>query len=215
MYVSLATWLISVTLAPQWLSQACQESLPARVRVKQLNIAQVSLPKAPPQASHCQPLSLSMLGTTAFAVEFAGQHGKVRLQVSGELERQQRLAKLRRAYAAGEVIAESDIEPTELWVSSVGEQPIDPSVLVGSSLRAIRALPANIYLSRRDVEKVPVLFAKDQVRLVMSLGGVSASAPGEAQQPGAVGDWVMVVNQLSHRAVRGRVKDARTVEVQP
>jgi hypothetical protein len=54
-----------------------------------------------------------------------------------------------------------------------------------------------------------------RVRIVVRVGNVHATAPGEARQPGRVGDVIRVTNLLNRRSFDARIVDEQTVEVNP
>ena len=61
----------------------------------------------------------------------------------------------------------------------------------------------------------PDISAGTQVTAVAVVGRVSARAPAEARQPGRVGEVIRITNRVTGANLRGRVVDARTVEVLP
>jgi hypothetical protein len=61
----------------------------------------------------------------------------------------------------------------------------------------------------------PDISAGTQVTALAVVGHVWASAPAEARQPGRVGEVIRVTNRATGASLRGRVLDARTVEVVP
>lgn len=65
-----------------------------------------------------------------------------------------------------------------------------------------------------DVECPPPVVAPGaRVRIVVVVGAVRATAPGQALQAGRVGDEIQVTNLLSRARLSARVLDAGTVEV--
>jgi len=59
----------------------------------------------------------------------------------------------------------------------------------------------------------PAIQPGARVRIVVVVGNVRASAPGEARQVGRVGDVIRVRNSLTRGSVQARVLDAHTVEI--
>jgi hypothetical protein len=59
----------------------------------------------------------------------------------------------------------------------------------------------------------PVVRVGERVTMVVRSGGLSVTAVGEAQQPGAVGQTVRVLNVDSRKVVTGRVSGPGTVDV--
>ncbi len=54
-----------------------------------------------------------------------------------------------------------------------------------------------------------------QITVVAKVGRVRATAPGEAKQPGRVGEVIRVTNKATGAALRARIVDSQTVEVVP
>jgi hypothetical protein len=61
----------------------------------------------------------------------------------------------------------------------------------------------------------PVIMPGAQIKLIAIVGRVSVTAPGVAAQPGRVGDEIRVTNQITKKSLKGRVRDAQSVEVIP
>jgi hypothetical protein len=59
----------------------------------------------------------------------------------------------------------------------------------------------------------PVVAAGARVRIVVTVGAVRVTAPGQALQAGRVGDEIQVANLLSRARLTARVLDPATVEV--
>jgi hypothetical protein len=59
----------------------------------------------------------------------------------------------------------------------------------------------------------PVVQPGSRIRLVVTVGSVRASAPGEARQAGRVGDVIRVHNHATQAQMQARVLDAQTAEV--
>jgi hypothetical protein len=72
-----------------------------------------------------------------------------------------------------------------------------------------RRLPVRATVTCPD----PVVSAGSQVRIVVRVGRVRATAPGEARQAGRPGDVIRVRNAATRSSIEARVIDADTVEV--
>ena len=59
----------------------------------------------------------------------------------------------------------------------------------------------------------PILQPGTRVRILVHVGSVQATAPGEARQSGRIGDRVRVTNLLSRRTVVAEVVDGETVRL--
>ena len=59
----------------------------------------------------------------------------------------------------------------------------------------------------------PVIAPGSTVRIVVNIGQVRASVPGEARQPGRIGDVIRVSNRVTRGTLLARVVSAEVVEV--
>lgn len=87
----------------------------------------------------------------------------------------------------------------------------DPSELVG--LRAKQSLRKDRPVRSNQLEGVPVVERGDRVQLILRAGALQINATGRAQEKGAVGDWIRVVNVDSKRELSGRVDREGRVHV--
>jgi len=68
-------------------------------------------------------------------------------------------------------------------------------------------------LRESQVEVVPVVDRGDRVMLILESGGLQIQAVGRAQEAGAIGQWIRVLNVDSRREVSGRVDPDGKVHV--
>ena len=84
------------------------------------------------------------------------------------------------------------------------------AVYVESGGQQVR-IPVLASLSCPEPEVLP----GSQITVVAKIGRVRATAPGEARQPGRIGEIIRVTNKATGAALRARVVDAQTAEVVP
>jgi hypothetical protein len=82
------------------------------------------------------------------------------------------------------------------------------AIVVESGHRSVR-VPLSLNLTCPEPEITP----GKQITLVVSIGNVRVSSPGEARQPGRKGEVIRVTSRATGAGLRGRVVNANTVEV--
>jgi hypothetical protein len=82
------------------------------------------------------------------------------------------------------------------------------AVVVESGHRSVR-VPLTLNLSCPD----PEITTGEQITLVVAIGNVRVSSPGEARQAGRKGEVIRVQSRATGTALRGRVLNDNTVEV--
>ncbi|MCC6812187.1 MAG: flagellar basal body P-ring formation protein FlgA [Deltaproteobacteria bacterium] len=138
----------------------------------------------------------------------------LRFQIVLVVEQIYSVVRLARAARKGDIIASADVVVEQARSVDALERPIgDLALCLGKRLRSDAA--AGSTLLPRDLEAIPIVHPKDPVRVTMKSGALFASAPGEAQQAGARGDTIRVINLLSSKIVLARVLDATSVEMLP
>lgn len=80
-------------------------------------------------------------------------------------------------------------------------------------LRAKRSLRKDQTFRSTQIEGVPLVERGDRVQLIMQAGALRISAAGKAQESGARGEWIRVVNVDSKRELSGRVDAQGRVHV--
>jgi flagella basal body P-ring formation protein FlgA len=136
------------------------------------------------------------------------QGGYAMVVVSGAV----RHARVTRAIEAGAEIDGADVATVVSDVpGSLIETFPDVRDLVGR--RTLRALAAGDVVTARHVRVVAAVQSGDRVVVRARVGEVEITAVGIAQQSGAVGDVIRLVNQDSRRGLRGRVTGKGEVEV--
>jgi flagellar basal body P-ring formation protein FlgA len=139
---------------------------------------------------------------------------RFRLPVHGRAHALIELPVLARALAEGEVVGAGDLR----WISVRSEhlQPdslTDPQELLGAEARK-RLLPGRV-LTARDVGPPLMVRRGRPVRLIYLRPGLRLSALGTAQDDGALGDVVRVVNADSRQQLQGTATGPDEVTVGP
>ena len=86
-----------------------------------------------------------------------------------------------------------------------------PEAVIGLRLR--RPVGADRPLTRQDLELPPLIRRGDRVWIVAESPTLRVTVVGQAQEEGAEGDWIRVLNLQSRRVVTGRVVAPNRVEV--
>jgi flagellar basal body P-ring formation protein FlgA len=117
-----------------------------------------------------------------------------------------------RPLARGHVVAAADLAAVSRdRATSPRDAVRDPASLVG--LRLKRSIAGEQLLREGDFESVPVVDRGDRVTIVLQKGPLLIQAIGKAQETGAAGDWIRVVNLDSKRELTGRVDREGRVHV--
>lgn len=195
---------------------AAERSLPTgAVLVAISGLPALAASRAPIENVAVLPLSRRIIGRVPAKVEVTRGGRHLHFQVVLTIEQSRDVVRLTRIMRAGEIVGPRDVNQQrerdndgtkDAWIG-------DATLAIGKRLRADMVIGAA--LSARDLERIPIVRAKDPVRVTIRSGALLASAPGEAQQAGAEGDSIRVLNLLSSKIVVGRVVDAGSVEVQP
>lgn len=206
-------WTSAAPDATQQLRARVAQVLPADARV-------VSLQGAPALnrssvVTEVVPLAVRLVGRVPMSVTVSTQGRLSKFQIVVEVEREHVVWRVRQDLKSGDVVTSADVERVVTRTAADQGDEAIPEDEWRNGWQSRRTLRAGSLVSRRDLERVPVVRAKDLVRLMMRLPGVSASAPAQAQQAGAIGESILITNLLSSKVTRARVVDAQTVEMTP
>lgn len=117
-----------------------------------------------------------------------------------------------RPLARGHVVALDDLATVSRdRAASPSDAARDLDSLVGMRLK--RSVAGDQLLRAGDFEPVPVVDRGDRVTIVLEKGPLLIQAVGRAQEKGATGDWIRVVNLDSKRELTGRVDREGRVHV--
>ncbi|KZD08132.1 flagellar basal body P-ring formation chaperone FlgA [Oceanibaculum pacificum] len=133
-------------------------------------------------------------------------------QVSGRFYNLVSVPVLSRSILPGDIIQERDITWKMVRAGQLNGAVVgQPEEIVGTIPR--RPIPINQPIRTTDVK--PNILAKrgDKVTLIAATPTMQLTALGIAQESGAEGDLIQVINSSSKKAVRGRVVGPNTVEV--
>lgn len=206
-------WTSATPDAAQQLKASVIRVLPADARI-------VSLHGAPAFSrssvvTEVVPLAVRLVGRVPMSVVVNTEGRLGKFQIVVDVEREHVVWRVLQDLKSGDVVTSADVERVVTRTTAdQGEEAI-PEDEWQNGWQSRRPLRAGTLVSRRDLERVPVVRAKDLVRLMMRLPGVSASAPAQAQQAGAIGESILITNLLSSKVTRARVVDAQTVEMTP
>ncbi len=113
----------------------------------------------------------------------------------------------------GEELDETSCELAERDVTQLRNGYFVSAAEVISSMQLRRVLSAGDIITKRHVEKIPVVKRGDAITLVARAGRLSMSAAGEALQNGGIGDRIRVKNSDSGKIIYGQVLDGGLIQV--
>jgi flagella basal body P-ring formation protein FlgA len=132
-----------------------------------------------------------------------GRH-RFHLPIAGRAQAVLRVPALRRAVAPDEMIGEADLTWVEVAPASLPPASItEAAQIVGSQAR--RRLGAGRVLTERDLGPPYLVRRGHPVELIYARRGLHVTALGVAQEDGALGDPVRVINAASRRQLQGVV----------
>lgn len=152
-------------------------------------------------------------GRVAVAVElYVGELLVKRAVVSPYVKVLDRVVVSARPLARGRVIDEADLVLANRdRATSPGDAVRGIESLVGQRLK--RSVAGDQLVREGDVEVVPRVERGDRVTLMLQHGPLLIQVMGRAQETGAVGDWIRVVNLDSKRELSGRLDQEGRVHV--
>ena len=129
---------------------------------------------------------------------------RFRLPIFGRAQPVLRVPALRRPVAPDKVITADDLTWVHVWHARVPPTGLtEPAEIIGAQAR--RRLAAQRMLTERDLGP-PLLVRRGRpVELIYARPGLYVTALGVAQEDGALGDLVRVMNAQSRRQLRGIV----------
>lgn len=112
----------------------------------------------------------------------------------------------------GDTLGSGDVRVAKIdAVRTRGELVPTIDLVVGKRLKS--SVREGQPLRESQIEVVPVVDRGDRVMLVLESGGLRVQAIGRAQESGAIGQWIRVLNVDSRREVSGRVAPDGNVHV--
>jgi flagella basal body P-ring formation protein FlgA len=191
------------------------EGEPASVEIPELRGFDFDLSAAPGEVrTELSTLSATPLhGRVSIMVSlFVGNRLVKRAVVSPYVTMSDRIVVAARSLARGHVVTPEDLAYANR------DRAISPADVVRNAeflvgLRTRRSIGGDQILRDGDFEPVPVVERGDRVTLVLEHGPLMIQTIGKAQETGAAGDLIRVVNLESKREISGRVDPEGRVHV--
>ena len=143
---------------------------------------------------------------------YAGDRLVKRSVVTPYLRRTESIVVPRRDLRRGTPLTADDFRTVDRDAARIPRDVIrDVDEVVG--LRAKNALRKDRPIRSTQVEGIPLVERGDRVQLVLRAGALQVNATGKAQEAGAFGEWIRVVNVDSKRELSGRVDAEGRVHV--
>ena len=143
---------------------------------------------------------------------YAGDRLVRRAVVSPYVRRTERVVVPARDIQRGTILDASDFTAVDRDANRLPRDVVrEVAEVIG--LRAKRSLRKDRVFRASQVEGVPLVERGDRVQLVLQAGPLRVSAMGRAQEAGALGDWIRVLNVDSKRELSGRVDAEGRVHV--
>jgi len=136
-----------------------------------------------------------------------------RLHLRGTVTEMASVATLSRPMSRGDIVSADDIQVERIPRARVGSlrTVVDPREITGQQAR--RALRAGQPVTTGDFARPQVVARGETVTVIFRSAALQVAGRGIAQQPGAVGDLVAVLNPQSKRTVHATVTGLGRVEV--
>lgn len=135
---------------------------------------------------------------------YAGDRLVARNVISPYVRVMERVVVPTRDLRRGDVLGEKDLSYAQRDGSRLqGDRLRKIEAAIGQRLRSGVRKGRTIRVSQ--IESVPVVDRGDRVTLVLQSGGLRIQGIGRAQEAGAVGEWIRVLNTDSRREVSGRL----------
>jgi flagellar basal body P-ring formation protein FlgA len=139
----------------------------------------------------------------AFEIPGSAAARRLPLRFTGTIAETVEAATLVRALRRGDTIKEADVLVQRRPKSEVGDDPLAPDQAVGLALK--RSLRAGQALRASDAMRPEVVQRNDTVTMVYEAPGIVLTMRGKAQEAGAVGDLISVVNAQTNRTIQATV----------
>ncbi|SLN77133.1 flagellar basal body P-ring formation chaperone FlgA [Oceanibacterium hippocampi] len=148
----------------------------------------------------------------ALIVAPATGEGGQRLRVSGRVFKSVEVPVLARQLSPGEVIAADDVRLVAVRESTVRRNTVlESDTLVGMAVK--RPIRAGQPVRVGDLTTPKLVTKGELVSIRLRSGSLSLTASGIAQESGAAGDIIRVVNQQSRKTIQATVEGPRIVTV--
>ena len=139
----------------------------------------------------------------AFELPGSGAARRLPLRFTGTITETVEAVTLVRALRRGDTIKESDVLTQRRPKAEVGDDPLAPDQAVGLALT--RPLRAGQALRASHAVRPEVVQRNETVTLTYEAPGIMLTMRGKAQEAGAVGDVIGVVNVQTNRTIQATV----------
>jgi flagella basal body P-ring formation protein FlgA len=147
----------------------------------------------------------------AFEVPGSAAARRLPLRFTGTITETVEAATLVRALRRGDTIKESDVMMQRRPKAEVGDDPLAADQAVGLALK--RSLRAGQALRATDAMRPEVVQRNEAVTMIYQAPGIVLTMRGKAQETGAVGDLISVVNVQTNRTVQATVEGPGRVTI--
>jgi flagella basal body P-ring formation protein FlgA len=175
--------------------------------------SQVHLPKGKLTYQIQSKYHVNYIGNVSLAIVFkVNEQFEKRLPVIARVEVIDNVVVSSNLISRGQIIQKSDLELRTLELSKINGQPLtDIDDMLGK--RASRHIYPQKVILESDVEIPPVLKRGDNVKIVVFLSNIVATARGVVRESGRIGDKVKVVNIDSKKTLYATIIDKNTVRI--
>lgn len=143
-----------------------------------------------------------------------GHGGDRRIAVTGDLHRVVDLPVLSRAVMAGDRITRDDVETLRVRADRLRRGVVtNEDHLIGRTPR--RTLRPSHPILAREIQDVMAIERRTLVTIVYEVPGMRLTARGRAEEAGAIGDSIRVLNTQSDTTIEARVERPGLVSVAP
>jgi flagella basal body P-ring formation protein FlgA len=139
----------------------------------------------------------------AFEIPRSAAARRLPLRFTGTITETVEAATLVRALRRGDTIKEADVVMQRRPKAEVGDDPLAADQAVGLALK--RPLRAGQVLRGADAMRPEVVQRNETVTMVYEAPGILLTMRGKAQEAGAVGDAISVVNIQTNRTIQATI----------
>jgi len=148
-------------------------------------------------------------GRTVFTVGYDRGH---KVTVTATVRAYEYVVVSRRSLSKDTVLRREDVYTVLMDITKIPKGAIkDDTEVIGKTLS--RGIGVNLPVTDVMINEIPHVKRGQKVMLVVDAPGFSIKAAGELQQSGCVGNYVKVVNLVSHKVITGLLLDEHTVKV--
>jgi flagella basal body P-ring formation protein FlgA len=143
---------------------------------------------------------------------YAGAELVSRGVISPNIQVSERVVVPTRDLKRGEVLTTEDLRYAERDAARLQSDVVrEIDLVLGQRMR--RSVRAGRPFRLSQIESVPLVERGDRVMILLESGSLKIQAIGRAQEAGAIGEWIRVLNVDSKREISGRVDHQGAVHV--